>query len=356
MVASTVAIALLLAACGGDGDGADTSEAGGGDGEPVSIVLLTHDSFAVSEGVLAGFTEETGITVELLSGGDAGAVLNQAILTRDNPTADVLFGVDNAFPTRALSEDIFIPYEAPGLDAVPDEMEMDESHRVTPIDYGDVCVNYDRIALEDAGLAPPGTLADLTAPEYAGMLVVQDPAGSSPGLAFLLATIATFGEDGDYTWEDYWTGLVANDVLVASGWEEAYYGSFSGGAGEGDRPLVVSYASSPPAEVFYAEEPPEQAPTGAITDGCFRQVEFAGILSGTEHEEAGRALIDFMLSAEFQEDIPLNMFVFPANEDAALPEVFTENTAIPEETAVVDPEDIDANRERWIQTWTDLLR
>jgi len=202
----------------------------------------------------------------------------------------------------------------------------------------------------------PSTLRDLADSRYAGTLVVEDPASSSPGLAFLLATIATFPEDADYDWHDFWADLAANDVLVTSGWEEAYYGSFSGGSGEGDRPLVVSYASSPPAEVYFADPPLAEAPTGVITDGCFRQIEFAGILAGTDAPEAAGRLIDFLLSETFQEDIPLTMFVFPANEQADLPQVFIDYTTIPQSTAMIDIATIDANREEWIDQWTDILR
>ncbi len=348
------ALALLAGACAGDDATATTVATSVA--EPSTVTLLTHDSFAVSEEVLAGFTADTGIAVEILQGGDAGTTVNQAILTRDNPVADVLFGVDNTLLSRALDEDLFLAYEAPGLDDVPDALELDPEHRVTPIDFGDVCINYDREGLETAGIAAPQTLQDLTDPAFSGAVVVEDPATSSPGLAFLLATIGTFGEDGDYTWQDYWADLAANDVLVTSGWEEAYYGAFSGGSGEGDRPVVVSYASSPPAEVVFGDPPPETAPTVSMTSGCFRQIEFAGILSGTDNETAARRLIDFMLSPPFQEDIPLQMFVFPANETAALPDVFVANTEVPSDPVTVSPEDIAANRERWIQEWTDVLR
>ena len=224
---------------------------------------------------------------------------------------------------------------------------------MTPIDFGDVCVNYDKAAFGD--LPAPETLDDLADPAYSGMLVVENPATSSPGLAFLLATIARFGETGAYTWQDYWADLRANDVQVTRGWEEAYYGAFSGGAGTGDRPLVVSYASSPPAEVVFATEPTDTAPTGVVADGCFRQVEYAGILAGTGNREAAEALIDFMLSEAFQEDIPLSMFVFPANSTAALPDVFIEHAVVPAAPLTMDPADIEENRERWIDEWTSII-
>src|SRR5665811_450924 len=316
---------------------------------------MTHDSFAVSDGVLAAFTQETGLTVRVLTSGDAGAMLNQAILTKDNPLADVLYGVDNTFLSRALEAGLFESYAPAALDSVPDKFELDSEHRVTPIDFGDVCLNYDKGYFADTGLAVPSSLADLTRPEYRGLLVVEDPATSSPGLAFLLATIATFGEEGDYTWKDFWSDLVANDVQIASGWEEAYYSDFSGGAGEGDRPLVVSYASSPPAEVIFSEQPLTEAPTGVIVDGAFRQIEFAGILAGTKAPRGARLFLDFMLSLEFQEDMPLNMFVFPANSDAALPPEFLEFTRVPPNPVSVDPWAIESDRERWIEEWTAIV-
>ncbi|NNF62907.1 MAG: thiamine ABC transporter substrate-binding protein [Acidimicrobiia bacterium] len=344
-------MAILAAACGGTDDG--TPAATGGAEAPNSLVLMTHDSFDISEETLALFTDKTGIEVNILRAGDAGAMVNQAILTKDNPTADVLFGIDNTFLTRAVSVGLFLEYESPLLADVPDELEAHP--QVTPMDFGDVCVNFDRSAFRDQGLLPPSSLADLTKPEYHAMLVVQDPATSSPGLAFLLATIAAFPEDSAYSWKDYWSELRDNEVEVAAGWEEAYYGSFSGGAGEGRRPLVVSYASSPPAEVVFAEEPLEEAPTAVIPSGCFRQVEYAGILTGTAYPLEAAQLVDFMLSVDFQQDMPLHMFVFPANERAQIPDVFLDNTIVPSESATIDPAVIDENRDRWIDEWTEIV-
>lgn len=334
-------LAVLAAACG--------------ESRPDEIVLMTHDSFAVPEETLLAFEEDSGVAVRVLPSGDAGSMVNQAILTKDNPVADVLFGIDNTFLSRALAEDLFIPYESAGLDAVDPELILDPQHRVTPIDFGDVCLNYDKEAF-GPDLPPPQTLADLTDARYRGMLVVEDPASSSPGLAFLLATIAAFPDDAAYTWTDYWADLRDNDVRVEAGWEAAYYGSFSGGSAEGDRPLVVSYASSPPAEVIFADPRPDEAPTGVITDGCFRQIEFAGILAGTDAEEAAGEFIDFMLSTTFQNEVPLNMFVFPANRQATLPPEFVEHTQVPESPRTVDPELIAENRNEWIQTWTEIMR
>lgn len=344
-----VAAALVVAACGDD-DAETTPDPEGGDA--VTITLLTHDSFDVSDEVLDAFTEDTGITVELLPSGDAGSMLNQAILTKGSPQGDVLFGVDSTFLSRALDEELFLAYESPALDGVDESLVLDPEHRVTPIDTGDVCLNYDKAGLADAGLEPPHDLADLADPAYAGTLVVENPATSSPGLAYLLATVAEFGEAG---WQDHWRALRTNDVEVAAGWEEAYHGSFSGAAGSpGDRPIVVSYASSPPAEVIFAEEPLDDAPTGVVEGSCYRQIEFVGILAGTEHEEAAQQLIDFLLSPTFQEDVPMNMFVYPVI-DVALPVEFVEHGVQPQDPYLLDAEVVAANRDAWIEEWTEIV-
>lgn len=352
----------LLVACGGN-DPAENTEMEAANGvadtavaEPRTLTLMTHDSFAISEETLAAFEAAHNATVVLLPSGDTGAALNQAILTKENPLADLFFGVDNTFMSRALAADIFVPYESSLLAQIPAALQLDGSNRLLPVDYGDVCLNYDKAWFAEQGLDVPQTLRDLTLPSYAGLLVAENPATSSPGLAFLLATVAEFGTVGDYTYLDYWADLRANDVLITNGWEDAYYGQFTV-AGGGERPLVVSYASSPPAEFIYADPPVEESPTASVVAPgmCFRQVEFVGILQGTPNQELAQAFVDFMLDLPFQEDIPLNMFVFPANEAAQLPEAFVNWAQVPTETAVVDAATIEANRETWIEAWTDVV-
>lgn len=323
--------------------------------EGVTLRVISHDSFAFSEDILIDFEQETGMLVELLRAGDTSTMVNQAILSKNNPLADVMFGIDNTFLSRALDEDIFIPYESPLLENVPGVFIVDEAHRVTPIDYGDVALNYDVAYFEENDIPVPTTLTDLTDATYADLLVVQNPATSSPGLAFLMTTIAEFGTDGDYTYLDYWTDLRANDVLVVQDWTTAYYSEFT--IAGGSRPIVVSYASSPPAEVLFADPPVDEAITGSVVaDGTtFRQIEFAGILTGTENEAAAQAFIDFMLSIPFQEDMPLNMFVFPVNNEAELPDVFVEYAEVAENPADLPFAEIEANREDWIQAWTETV-
>ncbi len=371
LVALTLILALVAGACSGDDEiveGTDVEETDtttgpsdtdtdtDGDGtdgtEPEAIVpgttvrLITHDSFSVSDGLFDNLTLETGIEVEVVNGGDAGELVARAILTAGEPEADVLFGIDNTFLQRGLDAGLFEPYESPGLDSVPDELELDPEHRVTPIDVGDVCVNYWRDELDD----PPTDLDDLTDPALASRFVTQDPETSSPGFAFLLATIATYGEDG---WEDYWRQLRDGGVTVTAGWNDAYYGEFI--AGGGDKALVTSYGSSPVAEVLFATEAVDTPPTGVIADSCFRQIEFAGVLSGTNVPEAAGRVIDFMLSETFQADIPLNMFVAPANENVALPDLFVAHAAIPANPLTLSPAEIEANRSDWTERWAEIV-
>lgn len=320
-----------------------------------TVTLMTHDSFNVSKEVMAGFESRTGIKVQFLKAGDSGAALNQAILSKNNPMADVFFGVDNTFMSRALKAGIFEPYASPLLAEIPDSLKLDPQNRLLPVDFGDVCLNYDKKWFADKGLTPPSSLEDLLKPEYKGLTVVENPATSSPGLAFLLATIGRFGEIG---YLDYWKKLRANDVLVSDGWEDAYWGQFSvGSKGKGSRPIVVSYASSPPVEVVYAETPLDDSPTAPVVtnSSCFRQIEFVGIIKGTKKTEQARKLVDFLLSREFQEDVPLQMYVFPANKTAKLPEVFVKYSSVAEQTSEVSSEDIAAKREQWIEAWTEAV-
>jgi thiamine transport system substrate-binding protein len=335
-------LVLATAGCGGDGGDA-----------PTQVVLVTHDSFVVSDDVKRAFRRQTGLRMRILQTGDAGEALTKALLTAGNPQGDVFFGLDNNLLSRALEADLLDSYEPPGLARVDERYVLDAEHRAIPIDHGEVCVNYDRAWFAERDLAPPASLDDLDDPAYEGLLVVENPATSTPGLAFLLATITAFG-DGD--WQFYWERLRANDVLVVDGWEEAYNARFSGSAaGGGERPIVVSYASSPAAEVIFREPRPKRAPTGVVADSCIRQIEFAGVLRGTENEEAARTLIDFMLSRRFQEDVPLSMFVYPVVRGTKLPPEFRKFAVVPRNPLEVSPEQVEANRDQWVKEWTAIV-
>ncbi|MBK5289304.1 MAG: thiamine ABC transporter substrate-binding protein [Acidimicrobiia bacterium] len=341
VVLLTAAAALALGACG-------SSNSSGGSATK-TVTLVTHDSFAISKPVMRAFTRQTGWKVRILKNGDAGVALNQVILTKNAPLGDVMFGVDNTFLTRALSENVFARYRAAGIEAIPRALRLDPTNHATPIDFGDVCVNADRKYFSEHHLEIPKTLDDLTQSQYRDLLVVENPATSSPGLAFVAATVARFGT----AWPQYWDRLRANGVKAVDGWEQAYNGEFSGaGGGKGDRPLVVSYASSPPAEVYFADPPPTTAPTVSLDDTCFRQVEFAGVLRGAAHPDGARALVDFMLTRRFQSDMPLQMFVNPAVPGTPLPAVFTKFATIPADPFTLSPARIGHDRAGWIDEWT----
>lgn len=388
VTAGLIALAVAAAACGngdddpttapgdttttepGDEPGTDADDDGidpdgtdpdGTDPDgTVTVTLVAYDSFPVSgtslNDVLEAFTAETGIVVEILSAGDTGSMITKAVLTAGTPEGDVLWGLDNTFLSRALDGDIFEPGVLddgnPDLGGIPAELlELAPAGEVVPVDFGDVCINYDIAWFDERDLPPPTTLDDLLAPEYADLLVVQDPASSSPGLAFVLATIATYGEEG---WLDWWDAARDNGVEVVSGWTEAYYDRFTW-AGGGPRPLVVSYGSSPPAEVIFADPPRDDAPTGVMEASCFRQVEFAGVLRGTSEPVAAATLLEFLISPTFQAELPLNLFVHPANTEVSLPEVFVEHAVVPATPLTVDPALIEANRTAWIDAWTETV-
>ena len=320
---------------------------------PQTLTVMVHDSFAASEEVIQAFEEEHNARVVFLQSGDAGTALNRAILAKESPLADVFFGVDNTFLSRALDADIFVPSSSVDLSALPGEYLLDPSHRLLPVDYGDVCVNYDKSYFSVAELAVPSSLEDLAKPEYRGLLVVENPATSSTGLAFMLATRAHFADE----YLDFWASLKENDVTVVDGWETAYYTNFSGSSGRGPQPLVVSYATSPAAEVIFADPPVDEAPTGSVLgpDTCFRQIEFVGVLTGARQPALAADFVAFMLDRRFQEDVPLQMFVFPVHPDAGLPGTFAEFASIPAAPATLPPEEIAANRDAWISEWTELM-
>jgi thiamine transport system substrate-binding protein len=332
--------AVTLAACGPQG--------------PAELTVMTHDSFAASEEVIRAFEEANNAQVTFLASGDTGAALNRAILSKEAPLADVFYGVDNTFLSRALEADIFEPYESPALANIPERFQLDPQNRLLPVDYGDVCINYDKAYFAENDLPVPASLEDLLQPEYNGLLVVENPATSSPGLAFLLATVAHFGDPG---YLDFWSALRDNGLVVVNDWETAYYTNFSASSGQGPQPMVVSYGSSPPAEVIFAETPLDDAPTASITgpETCFRQIEFVGILQRTEQRELAEKFVDFMLSEQFQGDMPLQMFVFPVNQSASLPDEFVQYAQIPDQPAGLDPGEIAANREGWIAAWTETV-
>ncbi|MEI7616997.1 MAG: thiamine ABC transporter substrate-binding protein [Actinomycetota bacterium] len=345
---TAIAIALALAASSCGSDPKQAAEVA-----PSSLTLVAYDSFSLKPESFDAFTKSTGIAVKIVTAGDAGTMLSKAVLTAGNPEGDVMWGVDNTLLARAEQATVFSPYTSSQLTALqPAAAALVTGNLVTPVDEGDVCVNYDIAWFAQKHLDPPATLDDLIKPEYKDLLVVENPAASSTGLAFMLATVA---HSGDNAWQQYWTSLRGNGVKVVDSWDLAYYEQFSGSTGKGDRPLVVSYGTSPPAEVIFANPRPDHATTGVVDSTCFHQVEFAGVLRGTKYPTAAGKLIDYLVSKSFQELLPLTLFVYPARTDAALPAEFKEFAVRPVAPLVVSPGDIEKKSKDWITTWTNLV-
>ncbi|MGV8845015.1 thiamine ABC transporter substrate-binding protein [Tessaracoccus sp.] len=307
-----------------------------------TLTVVTHDSFTIPDELKARFASESGLDVTYVAPGDGGALVNQLILTKDSPLGDVVYGIDNSFSSRAVTEGVITDYDSPAL---PSTASAFETEALTPIDFGDVCLNADSQWFEDQDIPLPSTLDDLVKPEYKDLLVVSNPASSSPGLSFLLATIAAKGEDG---YLDYWGQLTDNGVAVVQGWSDAYYTEFSGADGKGPRPLVVSYASSP---AYTVSEDGATSTTVALLETCFRQVEYAGVIAGAQNEEGAKAFIDFLLSDDVQASIPENMYMYPVT-DVELPSGWMDFAPLAETPLMVDPADTSENRDTWIKAWT----
>lgn len=293
-----------------------------------TVTLIAHDSFAMSKELVAAFEAETNYKLEIIKSGDAGAMTNKLVLTKDQPLGDVVFGIDNTYAPVAKQNSII-------------------DGQLTAIDFGDVCLNYDKQWFAKNELPAPQSLADLTKPAYQDLTVLTNPASSSPGMAFLAAAVDVFGEAG---YGQYLQALKNNGVKIAAGWEDAYFTDFSGSSGKGPRPIVLSYSTSPAFEI----REDGQSQTASVLSGCFRQTEFAGVISGTDNPAGAQALIDFMLAEQFQTALPDAMYVYPIDKSIALPEAWTEWAPVAE-NPVGGKLDIAANREKWLKTWSEIF-
>ncbi len=341
---------LLLAACS-PGSASDQGGATGSGTTNRQVVVATHDAWAMSKPVMKQFTKQTGYRVKIESNGDAGQLTNKLVLTKGSPIADMFYGIDNTFASRAVNQGIAAPYTPTSESASARRFEPQDptaAAQLTPVDYSDVCVNVDDTWFAKHHLAEPTTFGDLTKPAYKGLTVTEGASTSSTGLAFLLATIAKYGENG---WQGYWKKLMANDTLVESGWDQAYEVDFTAGGGHGDRPIVVSYDSSPPYTVPKGGSKPT---TSALLDTCFRQVEYAGLLKGGSNPAGAKAFLDFMQQRAFQAALPENMYVFPVDSAVPLPPDWAKFAKTPAHPLTLPPQEIAAKRDTWLRTWGDI--
>lgn len=347
LTSSTIAVVAVaaLTACSGpeptpsvspSADGPSTSSTTG------ELTVVTHESFALPEDLVSRFAEETGLKVTYLTPGEGTSLVNQLILTKESPLGDVVYGIDNGFATRAVDEGVLTDWTSP-TSTVESAFEG-----LTPINQGDVCVNADLSWFDEQGLPLPETFEDLTDETYRDLLVVPNPATSSPGMAMLAATVGTFGEDG---WLDYWQRLSDNGLRIAAGWTEAYYTDFSGGESEGDRPLVLSYSTSPAFTVVG-----DESTTTALLGTCFRQTEYAGVLAGATNEAGARAFVDFLLTEDVQAAIPESMYMYPIDESVALPADWVAFAPLSDNPVEVDAALIAAERDQWIRDFSEQIR
>ncbi len=323
-----------------------SAASGTGAGASGTVTVVTHDSFALSDAVKATFKAQTGYDLKTVSQGDGGQLVNQLILTKDAPLGDAVFGIDNTYAGRAISAGILASYASPKLPADDADLKADDSNSLTPTDFGDVCVNADKDWFKAKNLAIPATLDDLAKPEYKNLLVVEDPASSSTGMAFLSGTI---GAKGNTRYLDYWGQLKDNGVKVAKGWTDAYYTEYTAGGKGGTRPLVVSYSSSPASHV---SKDGTTSQTVSLNDTCFRQVEYTGVLKGAKNEAGAKAFVDWMLSDGVQADIPGQMYMYPSVKATKLPAEWVKFAPLASQPFAVTAADIASHRDDWIKQWT----
>lgn len=326
-----------LVACSSDQDDTTASQ---------SITIATHDSWAMDKDVLADFTKQTGIKVKIAKLGDAGEMTNKLILTKSAPIADGVFGINNPLLVRALDNGILQESGAEVPASAYAEAKAIRTDQAAPIDYSDVCLNVDTAWFAKKRLAEPATLDDLTKPAYRDLFVAPGADTSAPGQAFLLTTIAA-KPDG---WEDYWTKLMANGAKVVSGWTEAYETDFTAGGQGGTRPIVVSYSSSPPFTIPSGGQEPT---TKALLDTCYRDVEYAGVLAGTEKDVQVREFIQFMLGKDFQEQLPEQMYVYPIDSAVTLPEEWAKWAPVATEPHELDRDQLSQVTD-WLSTWREI--
>jgi len=338
-LAAALLVSGLLAGCG-------SSDQSGQ--KPTQVVLLTHDSFSLPKKLIKQFEKQSGYQLVKRASGDAGQLTNKLVLSADNPDGDVSFGVDNTFASRALDAGVFDSYTPAHLPAgvSRDDLPGDDGKHLTPIDQGDVCVNVDTTWFARHHLAPPSSLDDLVKPAYKNLFVTPGATTSSPGLAFLLATISRYG-DG---WQEYWKKLMANGASVVDGWDEAYDVDFTQGGGKGKRPIVLSYSSDPAYTVKDG-----RTSTKALLDTCFRQVEYAGVLAGADNPAGAKAFIDFLLSPAVQRALPTSMYVYPVVKGTPLPADWSKFATEPTKTWTLDPTEVAKNRDEWLQQWSDVI-
>lgn len=355
--ATVATLGLLLTGCAT----ANSDAASGSDTQSVTIAV--HDSFP-NEEFAAAASAATGYDVSVISAGDGGELTNKLVLTKGAPIADAFFGVDTIFASRLVTNDVVEPYrpanagESFGYLAVYPEgndghgvTDQTADFALTPIDQGATCVNIDPAWFAKQGIPEPAGYEDLTKPEYRDLTVLLDPTASSTGASFLVGTVAKFGEDG---FADYWQQLMDNGARIEQGWSDAYNGQFTQGGGDGTKPIVVSYGSSP---AFTLNRDGSETTSRALLGTCSNQIEYAGVLAGAENPDGAKAVLDYLVSSEFQQGIPEAMYMYPVDSGVELPEAWAKFAPVPSDDELNDlpSAQIEQGREGWLKTLSEQI-
>ena len=357
LIAGVAVLGLALTGCA-----TGTPDAGGDAADARTVTLVVHDSFPNDDFATAA-SAATGYDVRVISAGDGGELTNKLVLTQGAPIADAFFGVDNTFASRLVDNDVVEPYAPAELPDSAARFALQEGDQaaasratveqtgMVPVDHGATCINIDPAWFSERGIPEPKTYEDLTKPAYADLTVLLDPTASSTGASFLIGTVSAFGEDG---FGDYWKRLIDNGARVEQGWSDAYYGQFTQGGESGTKPIVVSYASSPALTV---DDAGTATRTAALLDTCTSQIEYAGVLRGSANTAGAEAVIDYLVSQEFQQTIPDTMYMMPVDDSVELPAAWAKFA--PEPTAAQSHDlpsgEIEAGREGWLKALSEQI-
>ena len=349
------------------------NEASSEDLQDGELVIVTYDVLALSEDMISGFEESSGLNVTMLKLDDAGSILDYLIQNRGNTNVDLAIGLDNTYLQTAIEFDLLeeldlnksgmsAPGSFPGRSSM-DPLEPYDGPLAVPYDMGYICLNYDTEAVDGENLSVPTSLEDLTGPEWRGKVALPSPVSSSPGRGFMLASLDYFDWQSDegLQFSNWWSDMVANDVVITSGWTEAYETHYTGGYGEwtegyiGDAHITVSYCHSPGVESYYNGNWTKSATLDIPKTSLF-QVEYASAVSGGNALYA-KKFIEYLISPEVNSMMPYENLMYSVLDGLDLPEEdgYRSNSQIPAAPASIPMEDIDDHMEAWLDQWNSAV-
>ncbi len=333
--------------------------------EPPVVRILTYDITGFSDEMLSTFTNQTGFEIELVKADDAGGILEQLLQTQDAPQVDLAIGLDNTYLQTALDAELLQEHstDVSGLSSAA--LEPYNGPFAVPFDRGDVCLNYDESRVDGENLSVPTSLWDLTEPEWDGLAAFPSPLTSSPGRAFMTATVDYFENDDNGTTDafDWWEAMAENGAIFTSGWTEAYEIHYSGGYGEwveghiGDAAMTVSYCHSPGVEAYYSSNWTKSTSL-TLPRATFHQVEYAAVVAGASEIDGANAFLAYLLSEDVNRNMPENNLMQSVLVDATWPETdgYAHHTDTPELNAEITTQRIGQDMDGWLSSWQDATQ